>query len=89
LTGLGSVAMKSGGYRRKSDGRGACAAEGRKQLAIVLYVIALVLTVLLMKVADLIHGSAGDVRIAVFLFILFLVNYILGRVPFASSRRAA
>ena len=81
--------MKTGGYRRKSDGRGAFAAKGRKQMAIVLYVIALVLTVLLMKVADLIHGSAGDVRIAVFLGILFLVNYILGRVPFASSRRAA
>ena len=58
-------------------------------MAIVLYIIALVLTVLLMKVADLIHGSAGDVRIAVFLGILFLVNYVLGRVPMASSRRAA
>ena len=81
--------MKTGGCRRKSDGRGPPAAKGRKQMAIVLYVIALVLTVLLMKVADLIHGSSGDVRIAVFLGILFLVNYILGRVPFASSRRAA
>ena len=57
-------------------------------MALVLYVIALVLTVLLMKVADLIHSSAGDYRIAVFLFILFLVNYILGRVPFSQSRRA-
>ena len=56
-------------------------------MALVLYVIALILTVLLMRVADLVHSSAGDVRIAVFLGILFLVNYILGRVPFASARR--
>jgi hypothetical protein len=58
-------------------------------MAIVLYVIALVLTVLLMKVADLVHATAGDLRMAVFLGILFLVNYIVGRVPFSSSRRAA
>lgn len=58
-------------------------------MAIVLYVIALVLTVLLMRVSDLIHATAGDVRIAVFLGILFLVNYILGRVPFSPARRAA
>jgi hypothetical protein len=54
----------------------------------VLYLIALVLTVFLMRVADLVHATAGDVRIAVFLGILFLVNYILGRVPFSGARRA-
>jgi hypothetical protein len=64
------------------------AAKGWKQLALVLYVIALVLTVLLMKVADLVHSTAGDARIAVFLGILFLVNYVLGRVPFSPARRA-
>jgi hypothetical protein len=64
------------------------AAKGWKQMALVLYVIALVLTVLLMRVADLIHSTAGDIRLAVFLGILFLVNYILGRVPFSPARRA-
>jgi hypothetical protein len=57
-------------------------------MALVLYIIALVITVLLMKVADLVHPTGGDIRIAVFLGILFLVNYILGFVPFSRSRRA-
>ena len=57
-------------------------------MALVLYLIALVLTVFLMRVADLVHATAGDVRTAVFLGILFLVNYILGRVPFSGARRA-
>jgi hypothetical protein len=57
-------------------------------MALVIYIIALVITVLLMKVADIVHSTAGDVRIAVFLGILFLVNYILGLVPFSRTRRA-
>ncbi len=57
-------------------------------MALVIYIIALVITVLLMKVADIVHPTAGDVRIAVFLGILFLVNYILGLVPFSRTRRA-
>jgi hypothetical protein len=57
-------------------------------MAFVIYVIALVITVLLMKVADLIRPSGGDIRIAVFLGILFLVNIVLGMVPMSRSRRA-
>ena len=57
-------------------------------MALVLYIIALVITVLLMKVADLVHPTAGDIRVAVFLGILFLINYILGFVPFSRTRRA-
>jgi len=57
-------------------------------MAFVIYVIALVITVLLMKVADLVHPSGGDIRIAVFLGILFLVNLVLGMVPMSRSRRA-
>jgi hypothetical protein len=57
-------------------------------MALVIYIIALVITVLLMKVADLVHPTSGDVRIAVFLGILFLVNYILGLVPMSQTRRA-
>jgi hypothetical protein len=57
-------------------------------MALLIYIIALVITVLLMKVADLVHPTAGDVRVAVFLGILFLINYILGFVPFSRTRRA-
>jgi fucose 4-O-acetylase-like acetyltransferase len=57
-------------------------------MALLIYIIALVITVLLMKVADLVHSTAGDIRIAVFLGILFIVNWILGMVPMARSRRA-
>ena len=57
-------------------------------MAILIYIIALVITVLLMHVADAVHGTSGDVRIAVFLFILFIVNYVLGLLPTASARRA-
>ena len=57
-------------------------------MGFVLYVIALVITVLLMKVADLIRPSGGDIRIAVFLGILFLVNLVLGMVPMSRPRRA-
>ena len=57
-------------------------------MALLIYVIALVITVLLMRVADLVHPSAGDVRLAVFLGILFVVNYVLGLVPLGSARRA-
>lgn len=57
-------------------------------MAFVIYIIALVITVLLMRVADLVHSSSGDVRIAVFLGILFLVNFVLGRVPMSPGRRA-
>ncbi len=57
-------------------------------MALLIYIIALVITVLLMRVADLVHPTTGDIRIAVFLFILFLVNYILGLVPRNQPRRA-
>jgi hypothetical protein len=57
-------------------------------MAFVIYIIALVITVLLMRVADLIHPSTGDIRVAVFLGILFIVNYILGLVPMSQPRRA-
>jgi hypothetical protein len=56
-------------------------------MAFLIYVIALVITVLLMHVADLVRPTGGDVRIAVFLGILFLVNYVLGLVPRGQSRR--
>ncbi len=56
-------------------------------MAILIYIIALVITVLLMRVADAVHGSSGDVRIAVFLGILFIVNYVLGMLPLAPARR--
>lgn len=56
-------------------------------MALLIYIIALVITVLLMKVADLVHPSSGDTRVAVFLAILFVVNYILGLVPSARTRR--
>lgn len=57
-------------------------------MALLIYIIALVITVLLMRVADLVHSTAGDVRIAVFLGILFIVNYVLGLVPLSQGRRA-
>jgi hypothetical protein len=57
-------------------------------MALVIYVIALVITVLLMRVADLVHPSSGDIRVAVFLGILFIVNYVLGLVPMTQTRRA-
>jgi hypothetical protein len=57
-------------------------------MALLIYIIALVITVLLMKVADLVHPTAGDIRVAVFLGILFLINYILGFVPFSRTHRA-
>ena len=57
-------------------------------MALLIYIIALVITVLLMKVADLVHSTGGDIRVAVFLGILFVVNYILGLVPRAQTRRA-
>jgi hypothetical protein len=57
-------------------------------MAFLIYIIALVISVLLMKVADLVHPTSGDVRIAVFLAILFVINYILGLVPLAQARRA-
>jgi hypothetical protein len=56
-------------------------------MALLIYIIALVITVLLMRVADLVHPTGGDTRVAVFLGILFLVNYILGRVPLSPTRR--
>lgn len=58
-------------------------------MALLIYVIALVITVLLMRVADLVHPTAGDIRVAVFLGILFLVNYVLGFVPIARPRRVS
>ena len=57
-------------------------------MALLIYVIALVITVLLMRVADLVRPTAGDIRIAVFLGILFIVNYVLGLVPMRQTRRA-
>ncbi len=56
-------------------------------MALLIYIIALVITVLLMHVADAVHGSSGDVRIAVFLGILFIVNYVLGMLPRGPARR--
>ena len=56
-------------------------------MAILIYIIALVITVLLMRVADAVHGTSGDVRIAVFLGILFIVNYVLGMLPAVPARR--
>jgi hypothetical protein len=56
-------------------------------MSLVIYIIALVITVLLMKVADTVHATAGDVRIAVFLGILFIVNYVLGLMPLNARRR--
>ena len=56
-------------------------------MAVLMYIIALVITVLLMKVADLVRPTAGDIRIAVFLGVLFIVNYVLGMVPLGSPRR--
>jgi hypothetical protein len=56
-------------------------------MGFLIYVIALVITVLLMRVADLVHPTAGDIRIAVFLGVLFIVNLVLGLVPFARTRR--
>ena len=56
-------------------------------MAFLIYVIALVITVLLMRVADLVHPTVGDIRVAVFLGILFIVNYVLGLVPMAQTRR--
>ena len=79
---------ESTGVGENPDDAADAAAKGWNYMALVLYIIALVLTVLLMKVADLIHSSGGDVRIAVFLGILFLVNFILGRVPLSPARRA-
>jgi hypothetical protein len=57
-------------------------------MALLIYIIALVITVLLMKVADLVHPTSGDIRIAVFLAILFVINYVLGLVPRSQPRRA-
>jgi len=57
-------------------------------MALLIYIIALVITVLLMRVADAVHPSSGDIRIAVFLAILFVVNYVLGLVPRGPVRRA-
>jgi len=57
-------------------------------MAFLIYVIALVITVLLMRVADLVHSTGGDIRVAVFLGLLFIVNYVLGLVPSARTRRA-
>ena len=57
-------------------------------MALLIYIIALVITVLLMKVADLVHPTGGDIRIAVFLAILFVINYVLGLVPRSQPRRA-
>jgi len=56
-------------------------------MAFLIYIIALVITVLLMKVADMVRPSGGDIRIAVFLGILFIVNFVLGMVPLGSPRR--
>lgn len=56
-------------------------------MAFLIYIIALVLTVLLMRVADLVRPTGGDVRIAVFLGILFIVNFVLGMVPLRPARR--
>jgi fucose 4-O-acetylase-like acetyltransferase len=56
-------------------------------MAFLIYIIALVITVLLMRVADLVHPTAGDIRIAVFLGVLFIVNFVLGMVPLGSTRR--
>lgn len=56
-------------------------------MALLIYIIALVITVLLMHVADAVHPSSGDVRLAVFLAILFIVNWVLGMLPRGSVRR--
>jgi fucose 4-O-acetylase-like acetyltransferase len=56
-------------------------------MAFLIYIIALVITVLLMRVADMVRPSGGDIRIAVFLGILFIVNFVLGMVPLGSPRR--
>jgi fucose 4-O-acetylase-like acetyltransferase len=56
-------------------------------MALLIYVIALVITVLLMKVADIVHPTSGDIRIAVFLGVLFIVNFVLGLVPLTQTRR--
>jgi hypothetical protein len=47
-------------------------------MGLVLYIIALILTVLLMNVADMVHPTVGDTRTAVFLAILYLVISVLG-----------
>jgi fucose 4-O-acetylase-like acetyltransferase len=57
-------------------------------MALLIYVIALVITVLLMKVADIVHPTSGDIRIAVFVGVLFIVNYVLGLLPLTQTRRA-
>ena len=57
-------------------------------MALLIYIIALVITVLLMRVADLVHPTSGDTRIAVFLGILFVINYVLGLIPLSGIRRA-
>jgi hypothetical protein len=56
-------------------------------MVLLIYIIALVITVLLMRVADLIHPSGGDTRVAVFLAILFIVNYVLGLMPLSGMNR--
>jgi len=56
-------------------------------MALLIYIIALVITVLLMRVADMVRPTGGDVRIAVFLGVLFIVNWVLGMVPRGSARR--
>jgi hypothetical protein len=47
-------------------------------VGLLLYIIALVITVLLMHVADMIHPSDGDTRTAVFLAVLYVVISVLG-----------
>jgi len=56
-------------------------------MALLIYIIALVIAVLLMRVADLVHPTSGDIRVAVFLGILFIVNYVLGLMPLSGVRR--
>ena len=58
-------------------------------MSFLIYLIALVITVLLMKVADAVHPTAGDIRLAVFLAILFVVDYVLGLVPLRAPRKTA
>jgi hypothetical protein len=47
-------------------------------MGLVIYVICVILTVLLMHVADLVHPTTGDVRIGVFIGVLYVVAYFLG-----------
>lgn len=47
-------------------------------MGLIVYIVAVILAVLLMHVADLVHPTTGDVRMGVFIGMLYIVAYFLG-----------